>query len=301
MGVAIIIPNIRFENEYGKVTLTGDTRLKSLQILAENSYTAPSVQLRVRFNPLDTTHRGIIWSVTEGGEYATIDQNGLLTVDSSASNAQVTVKAASADNLGIYATKTITVTYDAPVTILEKVSIVGAPTLNTGIHLTGDDSVEMKYKATGLAGHAGVLWGSLDEYSEAYTEDNRNIVVDFCADNDSSPITKGSILHYNASTVANRVVTDEFSINGGLRDGVSLTINNSLYGTGAATSDDIYILSPNSSYAFRGIDIYHFRVKRSGVVIHDFRASVKGGVYGFYDIIDKTFISNTGNTGTITV
>lgn len=300
MGVAIIIPNIRFGNEYGKVTLTGDTRLKSLEILAENSYTAPSVQLRVRFNPLDTTHRGIIWSVTEGGEYATIDQDGLLAIDSSASNAEVTVKAASSDNLGLYTTKTITVTYDPPVTLLEKVSVAGAPTLNTGVKLTGEDSVEMKYKCTGLPGHIGFLWGSLDEHSAAYAEDKKKIIVNFCADTDRKPVTNGTIRWYNASTVNGNIVTDEFSISEGLRNGVSLTQHDSAVGTGAITSDDIYILSPVSSYAFGGIDIYHFRVKRSGVVIHDFRAAVKGNVYGFYDIIDKTFISNTGNTGTIT-
>lgn len=301
MGVAVIIPGIKFGNEYGKVTLSGTRPIKALEIIAESSYTAPEVQLSVRLNPLTTTQRGIIWSITSGGEYASIDENGKLTVDSSASGASVTVKAMSYDNHGVYDTKIIALTYDAPVTLLEKVSISGAPTLNTGIRLSdATDSVEMKYKVTGLSGHQGTLWGSLDEFSEAYTDDSSHIIVDFLSDNDRSPITKGTIITYNASTRVGNIVTDEFSLNGGYRNGVSLTASNTVSGTGIQESENIHILSPESSYAFQGIDIYSFRFKRGGVILHDFRAAVKGGVYGFYDTIGKTFISNTGNTGTIT-
>lgn len=301
MGVAVIIPGIKFGNEYGKVTLSGTRPVKALEIIAEDSYTAPEVQLSVRFNPLATTQRGVVWSITSGGEYASIDEDGKLTVDSSASGASVTVKAMSEQNHGVYDTKTITLTYDAPVTILEKVSVSGSPTLNTGVKLTdASDSVEMKYKVTGAPGHQGTLWGSLDEFSEAYTEDSSKVIVDFLADNYTSPLTKGTITNYNASTNVGKIVTDEFSLNGGFRNGVSLTANNRNSGTGIQESEDIYILSPDSSYAFQGIDIYFFRVKRNGAVLHDFRSALKGGVYGFYDIIGKTFIYNTGNTGTIT-
>lgn len=263
MGVAVIIPGIKFGNEYGKVTLSGTRPVKAIEILADNSYTAPEVQLSVRLNPLTTTQRGVVWSITSGGEYATIDENGKLTVDSSASGASVTVKAMSYDNHGVYDTKTIILTYDAPVTLLEKVSITGAPTLNTGIRLSdAADSIEMKYKVTGFSGHQGTLWGSLDEFSEAYTDDSSVIIVDFLADSDRTPITKGTINTYNASTRLNNIVTDEFTLNGGFRNGVSLTARNSISGAGIQACEDIHILSPESSYAFQGIDIYSFRFKR---------------------------------------
>lgn len=301
MGVAVIIPGIKFGNEYGQVTLSGTRPIKSIEILAEDSYTAPEVQLSVRLNPLTTTQRGIVWIITSGGEYATIDENGKLTVDSSASGASVTVKAMSYDNQGIYDTKTITLTYDAPVTLLEKVSITGYPTINTGCKLTDAmDSVEMKYKVTGAPGHVGMLWGTLNEYSAAYYEDSSKIIVDFLADSErNSALTKGTIQWFNASTHRGSVLTDEFFIDKGLRNGVSLTRYNSASGTGIQASDDIHILHPTSSYKFNGIDIYYFRIKRNGEALHDFRPAEKGGVYGFYDIIGKVFISNTGN-GTIT-
>lgn len=300
MGVAIIIPGIKFGNEYGKVNLSGDRPIRSLEIISEDSYAAPEVQLSVRLNPLTTTQRKILWSITSGGEYATINENGKITVDASASSASVTVKAEAELNNGIYDTKTITLTYDAPVTLLEKVSITGYPTINTGCKLSNAlDSIEMKYKVTGNPGSTGMLWGTLDEHSAAYYENSSKIIVDFLADNDRNPITKGTIIHYNGSTRLGNILTDEFFIDEVLRNGSTLTPYATLTGSGTEESGDIYILHPTSSYKFNGIDIYYFRIKRNGEVLHDFRPAEKGGVYGFYDIIGKVFISNTGN-GTIT-
>lgn len=299
MGVAVIIPGIKFGNEYGKVTLSGTRPVKALEIIAEDSYTAPEVQLSVRLNPLTTTQRGILWSIISGNEYATIDENGKITVDASASSASVTVKAEAELNNGIYDTKTITLTYDDPVTLLEKVSITGYPTINTGCKLSNAlDSVEMKYKVTGNPGSTGMLWGTLDEHSAAYYENTSKIIVDFLADNDRNPITKGSIIHYNASTHRGTVMVDEFFVDKALRNGVTLTPTNTVEGSGISESGDIYILHPTSGYQFTGIDIYFFNIKRNGVVLHNFRAALKGGVYGFYDTVTKAFISNTGN-GTI--
>ena len=85
-----------------------------------------------------------------------------------------------------------------------------------------------------------------------------------------------------------------------LRDGNETTINVSFFGVGFEVSNEIYILHPTSSYMFVGIDIYYFKIKKAGVVMHDFRAANNDGVYGFYDIISNNFVSNTGEYGTVT-
>lgn len=68
-------------------------------------------QYSVEYSPSNTTQRGVIWSVTSGSAYASIDQSGLLTVKSGADGNAVTIRATSKDNTSIYAEKTVTVTY----------------------------------------------------------------------------------------------------------------------------------------------------------------------------------------------
>lgn len=300
MGKAIIIPDITFGTQFGQVTLIGNIPLRAIQIIGVDTFTGSELQLAARLVPLSATSRGISWSITSGNDYATIDSNGLLTIAIGASSSSVTVRASSTDDNTIYAEKTLTVTYDAPINILEKVSITGAPTLNTGISLTSaDESVEMSYKVTSSPGHVGMLWGSLDEHSSAYAEDSTHLVVVFGANADNSP-TIGGWRKYNALTTVGNAVVDEFFQHEALRDGVSLTCSGDRSGSeGFVASGDIYILHPTSNYAFGGIDIYYFKINRNGETIHNFKPAEKGGVYGFYDTVTGTFISNTGN-GTIT-
>lgn len=68
-------------------------------------------QYNVEYTPSNTTQRGVIWSVTSGSAYASIDESGLLTVKSGANGNAVTIRATSKGNTSIYAEKTVTVTY----------------------------------------------------------------------------------------------------------------------------------------------------------------------------------------------
>lgn len=67
-------------------------------------------QYNVEYTPSNTTQRGVIWSVTSGSAYASIDESGLLTVKSGANGNAVTIRATSKENTSIYAEKTISVT-----------------------------------------------------------------------------------------------------------------------------------------------------------------------------------------------
>lgn len=298
MGSAVIIPGIRFDVGLGQVTLVGDTEPASLQIVADDSYVGWKKQIYVRFFPVNTALRGVTWSITSGNAYATIDQNGVITIDENAENNQIVVHVESNENHSVYAEKTITVSYTPEITILEKVSAFGNPTLNTGISITDEhDSIEIKYCVIGASEHVGMLFGTYDEHTCAYVEDSQNIVVDFLADNDRRPLTKGSIINYKQATIMGRTMVDEFFYDRAYRNGVGMTKNQVYYGEGVLPSDDIYILHPNASYSFAEIEIYYVRFNRSGETVHEFLPASKSGVLGFYDEASDTFITNTGNSG----
>lgn len=120
MGHAVILPNMDFSNSgMGKVTIpTQPVVLVSLSIVAENSYSGSSTDsfnLSVTYNPANTTQTGVTWSIDSGSSYASITSGGVLSILSGADSDEVVVKATSTVNSSIYATKTITVTYVAPV------------------------------------------------------------------------------------------------------------------------------------------------------------------------------------------
>lgn len=302
MGTAIIIPSILFDDSYGRVTLVGDRKPDSIEILAEDSYTANEAQLGIRFSPANASLRNVSWSITSGMEYASIDSSGKLTINNNASSSLITVRAASLDDGSVYDTKDITVTHVNPVVFVEKLSISGNPTFNTHCALYDDTySVEMKYCITDSAGHVGMLWGSLDEGTSAYIEDMNRTIVGFLADNDRAPLAFGTLIHYSTQTILNAIRVDEFFINDLKRSGSSVSKYRTVDSSPVfKVSGELYILSPVSSYMFLGIDIYYFKIKKDGVVVHDFRACTNNGVYGFYDIISNKFIQNTGRYGTVT-
>lgn len=298
MGSAVIIPGIRFDAGLGQVTLVGDTAPSSMQIVADDSYVGWKKQLYVRFFPYNTALRSITWSITNGNSYATIDQNGVITIDEAADNNQIVVRAESDVVHSVYAEKTITVSFTPEIVILDKITIFGNPTINTGIQIVDEhDSIEMKYCVIGASAHTGTLVGSLDEHTSVYVEDNQNIVVDYLADNDRQPITKGSIINYRQATIVGRINVDEFFYDKAMRNGVAMTKNRQAYGEGVIPSNDIYILHPNPNYSFTEIEIYYLRFNRSGETIHEFLPASKSGVLGFYDEASDTFITNTGNSG----
>lgn len=87
--------------------------LTALSISGSDTVTGTTSQYSVGYTPSNTTQQGVTWSITSGSQYATIDANtGLLTILSGANASAVTIKATSAVNNTITATKNVTVTYD---------------------------------------------------------------------------------------------------------------------------------------------------------------------------------------------
>ena len=134
MGLAFIVPDVNFSNaRMGKVHLIGDRPLMALSIMGPND-----VRLRSQFSvvttPYNSTQRDIQWSITTGGSYATITQNGVVEALPGANNSEVVIAATSVDNPDIQAEKNIRVTYTSgEVTILKNVTAGVGRYVDTGI------------------------------------------------------------------------------------------------------------------------------------------------------------------------
>lgn len=72
MGIAIILKDSDFSSlNLGKVELEKKVDvLRSIAILAEDSYSGSTAQLHCAFEPLNTTYNSVKWSIVEGGDYA---------------------------------------------------------------------------------------------------------------------------------------------------------------------------------------------------------------------------------------
>ena len=117
MGIAIIVPNVSFaSNNIGKVTLSSNGGGSDVIDVKAITISGPSIvntdsniaTYSVNYTPSNTTQKGIKWSIESGSDYASISQDGTLTVKKSGS---VTIKATSTHNPSIVATKTVSVTF----------------------------------------------------------------------------------------------------------------------------------------------------------------------------------------------
>lgn len=113
MGIAIIAKGAGFgSNNIGVITHSSNVPLVSIAIVGPSTISGTKADYSVTYDPANTSQRGVLWSITAGGTYATINENtGKLTVLPGASFASVTIKAESRYNDSIVVTKTITVTF----------------------------------------------------------------------------------------------------------------------------------------------------------------------------------------------
>ena len=125
MGLAIIIPGVSYADaNLGKVTIAGDRPIEAIKIIGEDSIIS-TAQYNVRMYPYNTTDRGIIWSIDSGGNYATINSDGVLSASEGADENEVVIRATSSADATITATKTISVSFTGHVVI--PLSYIAAP------------------------------------------------------------------------------------------------------------------------------------------------------------------------------
>ena len=120
--------------------------ITAIEINSDIEIIAREYQLSITCTPIKPVQPEVIWSIESGSEYATIDSStGLLTIDSSANNSSITIKAVLAENNEIYATKDIIVTYKVYIYELYDYDFNSNPVINTGIKLWKYDNFEIEF------------------------------------------------------------------------------------------------------------------------------------------------------------
>ena len=156
MGLAIIIPGVNFSDaNLGTVTLVEEIPLESLAITGDSAVTNSAI-FAASYTPLNTTERGVAWSVVNGSSYATINSStGELTALPGANASSVTIRVTSTDNPSVYADKNIVVTSTS--WYAQKSGLVGdgVARINTLYIPNVDSEIDIDYRIDNLPAVTG--------------------------------------------------------------------------------------------------------------------------------------------------
>ena len=147
-----------YANPDNTVIDKADVALTGLTVTGEATVSSDgnTAQYGVIYSPSNTTQRGVTWSVVSGADYASIDQNGLLTVLAGASGSSVKIRATSRDNTAVYAEKSLTVTYKAAA-----VAVTGVTLGRTALSLAvGETETLVATVTPERAADRTVVWSS---------------------------------------------------------------------------------------------------------------------------------------------
>lgn len=110
-------------------------RFKAVDFYVQRAFSIPVV-----YGPLFELEEGLVWSITNGGEYASIDQNGNVTISESANANVITVKAVSIFDETKYEDRDFTVTYfDGMYKLPSETIFDGSNYIDTGVSLFSSD------------------------------------------------------------------------------------------------------------------------------------------------------------------
>lgn len=301
MGVAIIIPGVTFTENLGKVTLVdgggsggGDVvvKVESIAIsgLATVNTASNKATYSVAYTPANTTQKGVTWSLESGGEYATIDSSGTLTVKGSGS---VTIKAVSKHNAAVTTKKVVSVVFNelhesGEYTELEYVGTKGGNYLQTDIIMEDYQKLILKAKLPAVSNPSTsarqfVLHdGKNCSVSNTYKEKVFSATLPF--------------RYARASSLANGVV--EFTISTSdcelTVDGSAATINPTAAKT-PSTTPIMLFSNNNSSFVHERVDLYSFHLEKNRLAVIELKPVLKDGVPCFRDTVSGKFLYITGS------
>lgn len=121
MGLAIIISDADYSARLGgKVTPSVSVPITGLAITDPSAPIDNAILMRPKYSPANTTERGVVWSISAGSQYASIEEtSGLLTIKEDAQESSVVVRCVSVADQSIVATKSIVVSYEGPSVVLD--------------------------------------------------------------------------------------------------------------------------------------------------------------------------------------
>lgn len=131
MGIAIITGDNYSSNNLGVVTFLQNIDVTGLTINCNTTQTGTTFTPTISYTPSTTNQTGVVWSISTGSSYASIDAStGVVTILSGASANTITIVATSTQNSSITASKNVSVTYYVDVNILTAITITGAASIN---------------------------------------------------------------------------------------------------------------------------------------------------------------------------
>ena len=138
MGIGIFIPGADFSNlNLGQITPLQDIPVTAIAITINASYSGTTFTPLIAYTPSNSNKKGVTWSITAGGTYATINATtGVVTILSAANASSITIQAVSTYDSSIIATATTSVTYVEQVIDVTSVTITGADTMSLNGSLT---------------------------------------------------------------------------------------------------------------------------------------------------------------------
>lgn len=297
MGVAIIIPGVVFMENLGKVTLDGGggdvtVEVKSIAIsgLATVNTASNKATYSVAYTPANTTQKGVTWSLESGGEYATIDSLGTLTVKGSGS---VTIKAVSKHNAAVTAKKVVSVVFNEvhesdEYTELEYVGTKGGNYLQTNTIMAAGQKLILKAKLpaasnTSTAARQFICHdGKSCSMGNTYKENLFAATLPFRAAR-TTAIVNG-LVEFTISQYS-----CEFTV-----DGSATTITPDITRT-PSTTPVMLFSNNNNSFVHERVDIYSFRLEKDGTAVIELKPVLKDGVPCFRDTVSGKFLYITGS------
>ena len=297
MGVAIIIPGVVFTENLGKVTLGGgggdvDVEVESISISGSATVNTSSnkATYSVAYTPTNTTQKGVTWSLESGGEYATIDSMGTLTVKGSGS---VTIKAVSLHNSSVTAKKVVSVVFndgqeDNEYTELEYVGTKGGNYLQTNTLMENGQKIILKAKLPTANNQSTVARqfilhdGSNCSMGNTYKDKIFSVTLPFRSARTTAVVN--GVVEFTISAYS-----CDFTVDG---SAATITPNDIKK---SSTTPVMLFSNNNSSFIHERVDMYSFRLEKDGAAVIELKPVLKDGVPCFRDTVSGKFLYITGS------
>ena len=311
MGIAILLTDTNFSDaNLGQVTLSNPIAVQSISLNNNiSSFIGPSFKLAVDFAPVNTTERGVVWSITSGGSYATIDSStGDVTVGQNANGNTITIQVTSTSNGTLIATHDVVVTYNEnEVSLISWIKTGGANYVQTNVAPNSSYSYEARFSPQGVFGSSPYVFGSRTglKNNECSLRINTNGATIYLI---NSKTNKSALV---SGMVANKIYKAEITQTSPLycsvwneTDNVGVSINqatDALDINDFATSEypiALFSLRTSNSYAPDSgfVKIYEFKVKQGSTVIADYVPALVDGTPVFFDKVSRNICAVTGSS-----
>lgn len=310
MGVAIVVPGASFrENNLGQVTPTRTLAITGIAIDGPDSVFVTG-RFSARLIPTFTTQRTVTWSIVSGGQYASIDNAGNLSVRPNVSGQSVTIRCVSTINPAAYGEKTVQVV-SSSVAYFDWLSTDGTDfVVMPGLAAQRTGKVVLRCKHTGANTYVFQCWyasNSSQARLSAYNNSSNKVSAYVGDAGPKNYTTKDNniIYRYEWNLGVNNngsfyLYNDGTSVVLGSQTGAKIEMSGLAwifrYGVGPSSQD--LPSAPQTSLTPNGAKFYGLIVTdANNNVIAEYKPAMYNGMPGVYDTVSGIFRGGFLGTG----